>query len=186
MRKQLVIILATLAVLALAVGCAKPQVEAPATKSAPAATLTTATTPPQSPTAFKASGTVERTAQVDNAPPTYNGSEFTYNKSITWEVSGDVDGVWLYKGTTAMLAISGHLTMDYDSTFTGAVKGKHGTFTAKVTGGSADNNAPTILTANIVSGTGELANLSGTITLNASQDGNRMTGTYIGVLDLGE
>ena len=173
MRKQLVIILATLAVLALAVGCSKPEAEVP-------------TTPPQSATAFNVSGTVERTAQVDNAPPTYNGSEYTYNKSITWEVSGAVDGVWLYEGTTVMLAISGHLTMDYDSTFTGAVKGKQGTFTAKVTGGSADNNAPTILTANIVSGTGELADLRGTITLNANQDGDRMTGTYTGILDLGE
>jgi hypothetical protein len=185
MKKLFGIALLTLAILALTAGCAKSEAQAPTIESSAAAAVATATTPPQSPTAFKVGGTVEKTAQVDNKLPVIKGVQLTYDRSITWEVSGDLEGVWSYEGTTVMYAGNGHLDMDYDSTFTGTVKGKQGTFTAKVTGGSVDNNSPTILTADIVSGTGELANLSGTITLNANQDGDRMTGTYTGVLDLG-
>jgi hypothetical protein len=185
MKKLLAILLATLAVMALAAGCAKSAADAPTVKPA-AAAVTTATTPPQSPTAFKVGGTVEKTAQVDNKPPVKEGgAHFTYYRSLTWKVNGDLEGEWSYKGTTVMYAGNGHLDMDYDSTFTGAVKGKQGTFTAKVTGGSADNNSPMILTATIMNGTGELTNISGTITLNANQDGDKMTGSYTGELDLG-
>lgn len=183
MKRLLAIpITALVIILVLVPGCSTNST----TTTAASPNTMTATLPP-SPSGlgtFEVSGTIERTIEVDNAPPVQKGSLIIYNRSITWQVHGDLEGVWLHTGTTTRQNVTGHITQDYDSTFTGTVKGKQGTFTAEEKGSGEVSTLTATLTATIVNGAGELANLSGTITVNTTDDGNRTTGTYTGTLNL--
>jgi hypothetical protein len=132
------------------------------------------------------SGTIEMASQVDNVPQVLKGAYLIYDRSVTWEVHGDLDGVWFHKGTTNQQQVTGSLTQECDSAFIGTVKGKQGTFTAKETGSGERTTGTATLTATIVNGTGKLAKISGTITVNTTDAVNGTTGIYTGRLSLGE
>jgi hypothetical protein len=132
------------------------------------------------------SGTIEMASQVENVPLVIKGQDQIHDRSVTWEVHGDLDGVWFHKGTTTIQIVTGYITQEYDSAFIGTVKGKQGTFTAKETGSGESTTGTATLTATIVNGTGKLAKISGTITINTTDAVNGTTGIYTGRLSLGE
>lgn len=85
--------------------------------------------------------------------------------------------------------ITGKMKGESTATFTGAVKGKKGTFTVEGTYSgqmTSPTNAVIEVTYTITGGTGELSDLHGTINLINTHHENGITGSYTGMLSFGE
>jgi hypothetical protein len=147
--------------------------------------------PPALETAFDTniSGTVLRTEQVDNSPPVTKNGKYTANRTVTWEVHGDLEGTWVRTGISIVDMKTGDTSSEFDSTFTGTVKGREGTFTAEISASGqffSQTHGVSTNICKITGGTGELAGLSGSITVNTTSDESGSSGTYTGTLDFPE
>jgi hypothetical protein len=132
--------------------------------------------------------TIVRTDLVENTEPVTENGIWKANRTITWEVHGELEGTWVHTGSEQVNLTTGDLTSVFESTFTGTVDGKRGAFTASetVTGNYSNMvNGVRDFTCNIGGGTGELVGLGGTITVVATRDSAGENGIYETELSFG-
>jgi hypothetical protein len=128
-----------------------------------------------------ANGTLEMTDQVNDSPWVTENGIMSANLTSTFEYHGDLEGTLVEKGLTKVDMATGKITGDTIGTFTGTVEGKQGTFTASGSWASqflSPTNGSGGCTYTILSGTGELDGLSGTITVKTTAADGSTTGTY--------
>lgn len=157
-----------------------PPPDSPAPPSIPVATTPDADT--------NTSGTAEMTEEVYISPVTEN-LIWKADLTSTWEFHGDLEGTMMNTGNITISTITGKITSETTATFTGAVKGKKGTFTVEGTcSGQMTSPTHSVLevTYNITGGTGELSDLHGTINLSITHEESGTTGSYTGMLSFGE
>jgi para-nitrobenzyl esterase len=148
-------------------------------------TTPTPTTPEGQTSGFEVSGTVEQTELIYDAEPvTENGKWMGQGTSI-WDVTGTMEGTFERTWYTEIELAIGRVLTESETTFTGTVDGKQGSFITRdiATGQmySSDSGFKTNV-AEIISGTGELANLRGTITIETNLSSSGEKGTYSGTL----
>lgn len=155
--------------------------------ASPAPPSTTAATTPAADT--NTSGTAQQTEEVYNSPAVTENGIWKAGLTTTFELHGDLEGTLVNTGNATISTIIGKMAGESTATFTGAVKGKKGTFTVEGTY-SGQMTSPIhgviAVTYTITGGTGELADLHGTITLINTHEENGTTGSYTGMLSFGE
>jgi hypothetical protein len=142
---------------------------------------------PKPPSEFETSGTVEQIgALVDPNPEMENGKMTLEGNILYFDVHGTMEGVLVFDYIGVIDTTTGKLTIDGLGTFTGTVNGKSGSYFCS-TASSGQITIPgeageTTGEQTIISGTGELANLRGSLHGENSFDKTGMTGTYSGTL----
>ena len=141
---------------------------------------------PKPPVEFETSGTMETTEMItDPNPETENGKMTLEENTNYFDVHGTLEGTIVHEYTMVIDLASGSFTTEGQGTFTGTVNGKSGSYVYSAAA-SGQFTSPTgesgVSTAEItiISGTGELANLRGSLHLELSFDTTGMTGTYSG------
>lgn len=182
--KRIITVLAVIVLLAVIVpaglGCPKPPAEE-ATIPAVA----------ELPSEFEVSGTMEVIKSLRDPNPKIENSEWTLRNTEYWEVHGGLEGLLAFDFIIVVDTTTGKFTVDGLGTFTGTVNGKSGSYVYTTAGGgqftSPTGESGTVSGENtIISGTGELANLSGGLHSESKFDKNGTTGTYSGTLRFGE
>jgi hypothetical protein len=105
--------------------------------------------------------------------------------TLRHEYHGAIEGTFNITFKRLVNAKTGQLNAEEEGTFTGTVDGKAGTFTFKSTGWGQWFTRTTGIqtyTYTIVSGTGELARLRGTITANITANEGKVDGKYAGTI----
>jgi hypothetical protein len=140
----------------------------------------------KTPAEFEVNGTAVQTQQnLDPNPKTENG-KMTFEKNTDyWDVHGTSEGTVVTEYTMVVDTMTGKFTTEGQGTFTGKVKGKSGSFVYS-TVGSGQMTSPTgesgAFTDDeiIISGTGDLANLRGSLHGEYKIDKGVATATYSG------
>jgi len=139
----------------------------------------------ETPSEFEASGTMETIAYLEDPNPKIENSELTMRNTQSWEFHGSQEGVSVTDYIIVFDTTTGSYTIDGMGTFTGTVNGKSGSHFCNIAG-SGQLTSPTTSEgtseSTIISGTGELANLRGSLHGEFRSDETGMTGTYSGTL----
>jgi Protein of unknown function (DUF3224) len=181
----------------LTMSSSTPPVAQPTTTASTLATTTTAstlatTTTRQAPTTqstgeddghFKASGSLTRT---DHTSEMTQGTGTLILKGVSeFDIHGTIEGTGRNQFTMEIDQTTGKISFNADLTVSGSVDGKQGTYQAKEvgTGQMYSQDAGKISgQTTILSGTGELANLQGTMNWDLTFDAQGLGGTYSGDL----
>jgi hypothetical protein len=139
---------------------------------------------------FETSGTMELTTQEIREPPkTENGEEILEGTSY-YDVHGTLEGTAVLEYTVVVDSATGSFTQEGQGTFTGTVKGKSGSYVYNTVGsgqvGPMGESGVATTEETIISGTGELANLRGSLHEEHQWDKDGMSITYSGTLRFGE
>jgi hypothetical protein len=142
----------------------------------------------EKPSEFEASGTMEQTAYLMDPNPEMENGKITFEgNTYFFDVHGTLEGVIVADSIMVIDTTTGTLTIDLMGTFTGEVDGKSGSYYYSAAG-NGHFTSPTGDTGeingehNIISGTGELANLRGTLHAVNIFDETGMNETYSGTL----
>jgi hypothetical protein len=182
--KKVITVLAVILLLAVIVpaglGCPKPPAEV-------ATTLAVA----EPPSEFEVSGTMEVIKSLIDPNPKIENSEWTLRNTEYWEVHGGLEGMLVFDFIIVVDITTVKFTIDGVGTFTGEVEGRSGSYVYSTVGSgqftSPTGESGTVTGENtIISGTGELANLRGSLHSEFKFDKNGVTGTYSGTLRFGE
>jgi hypothetical protein len=142
---------------------------------------------PKPPSEFEASGTMELIANLtDPNPETENGKMTLEGNTGYFDVHGTLEGVIVFDSIMVIDTTTGKITIDGVGTFTGEVEGKSGSYFYSGAGSgqfTIPGEAGEITGEHtIISGTGELANLRGSLQAENRFDKTGMTETYSGTL----
>jgi hypothetical protein len=144
---------------------------------------------PKTPSEFEASGTMKQIAYIMDPNPEMENGKITFEGSTYFfDVHGTLEGVIVVDGIMVIDTTTGILTMDAIGTFTGEVDGKSGSYFYSAAGTghftSPTGDAGEITGEHtIISGTGELVNLRGSLHVENTFDKTTgMTETYSGTL----
>jgi hypothetical protein len=141
------------------------------------------------PAEFEAGGTMERTEAItDPNPEMENGKMILDGITYCFDVRGTLEGTSVLEDATMVIDLaSGTFTVEGQGTFTGTVQGKSGSYVFNAVA-SGQFTSPMGETGEgtgehtIISGTGELANLRGSLQAENKWDKTGMTETYSGTL----
>jgi hypothetical protein len=154
-----------------------------APKRAPAPTPTpVAPTQPPGGSGAAVSGTV---VQTDINQVISGEDMISVEGTLRHEYHGGIEGAFNMTFKRLINAKTGQLNAEEEGTFTGTVEGKAGTFTFKSTGWGQWFTRTTGIqtyTYTIVSGTGELERLRGTVTTNVTANEGKVDGKYTGTI----
>ena len=146
----------------------------------------------ETPSEFEVSGTMEVTEELmDPNPETENGKMTLEGNVHYFDVHGTLEGVLVFDYIMVIDLASGSYTIDGLGTFTGEVEGKSGSYYCSLAA-SGHFTSPTGDTGEItgehtiIGGTGELANLRGSLHAESRFDKTGMTETYSGTLKFEE
>jgi hypothetical protein len=141
---------------------------------------------PKPPSEFEVSGTMESTEMIaDPNPETENGKMTLEENTGYFDVHGTLEGTIVFEFVMVVDTTTGKFTIDGLGTFTGEVEGKSGSYVYSAAG-SGHFTSPTGESGEItgehtiISGTGELANLRGSLHTENRFDKTGMTETYSG------
>jgi hypothetical protein len=142
----------------------------------------------ETPSEFEVSGTIEMTEQLMNPNPETENDKMTFKGNTAYfDVHGTQEGTIVLENTMVIDLASGSYTIEGQGTFTGTVKGKSGSYDLSAAGsgqftspmGASGEGTGEIT---IISGTGELANLRGSLHTELKFDNTGRTETYSGTL----
>ena len=135
--------------------------------------------------AFEVSGTTEQTRAITDPNPKTEGGKITSKVTAYFDVHGTFEGTKVNEGTIVVDMASGRISSDVISTFTGKVRGKSGSLVSRyiVAGQFSDRTGQTGVSSTegtIIGGTGDLANLRGTLHFEGKFDKDGATSKYLG------
>lgn len=142
----------------------------------------------ETPSEFEVSGTMEQfDALVDPNPEMENGKMTLEGNTFSFDVHGTLEGTFVTEYTMVIDLASGSYTIEGQGTFTGEVEGKSGSYVCNIVGSgqftSPGEAGEGTAEQTIISGTGELANLRGSLHGESRFDKETgMTSTYSGTL----
>ena len=132
---------------------------------------------------FETSGTMELTEEIREPPKTENG-KYILEYTNYYDVHGTLEGTIVLEGTVVSDVETGSFTSEGQGTFTGTVKGKSGSFVYNTVGsgqvGPMGESGVATSEETIISGTGELANLRGSLHAEHQWDKDGISITYSG------
>ena len=137
---------------------------------------------PKPPVEFETSGTMELT-QEDMDQKTENGNLILEGTNY-YDFHGTLEGTAVLEYTVVVDLATGSFTQEGQGTFTGTVEGKSGSYVYNTVGtgqvGEMGESGVATTEETIVSGTGGLTNLRGSLHEEHQWDENGMTSTYSG------
>ncbi len=139
----------------------------------------------ESPSEFELSGTMETIKSLTDPNPKIENFIWIGRNTEYWEVHGGLEGRLAYDDVMEVDTLTGKFTTNGVGTFTGEVEGKSGSYVFSSVGSgqftSLTGESGTATSENtIISGTGELANLRGSLHSESKFDKNGTTGSYSG------
>jgi hypothetical protein len=141
---------------------------------------------PKPPSEFEASGTMELTQE--NSDPKIENGKVILEGTNYYDVNGTLEGTTVLEYTVVVDEATGSFTQEGQGTFTGTVKGKSGSHvyntvgTGQVEVGLEGESGVATTEETIISGTGGLTNLRGSLHEECQWDKNGMSITYSGTL----
>jgi ketosteroid isomerase-like protein len=141
---------------------------------------------PPAPSEFEVSGTMELTQEITDPPKIENGKLILEGTNY-YDVHGTLEGTTTLDYTVVVDEATGSFTQEGQGTFTGTVKGKSGSYvyntvgTGQVEVGLEGESGVSTTEETIISGTGDLANLRGSLHEEHQWDENGISITYSGM-----
>jgi hypothetical protein len=140
----------------------------------------------ETPSEFEVSGIMELTQE--NSVPKIENGKIILEGTNYYDFHGTLEGTTVLEYTVVVDQATGSFTQEGQGTFTGTVKGKSGSHvyntvgTGQVQVGSEGESGVATTEETIVSGTGGLTNLRGSLIEECQWDKNGMSTTYSGTL----